>query len=178
MEIFSKYKAVWLFILKFFGVYILGVWVYNQYLSEFTTSLDGFSRLVTEQVANLFSITLPEITTAYSCETPIAEIQYYEVPLVLIMEGCNAISVMILFLAFIIAFKGAIKHYLWFVPLGLLILYVSNLVRIYLIGMIVLYYPDYVGFSHDFLFPGIIYGTTFLLWVIWVKFFADKSERS
>tara|TARA_R110002050_G_scaffold176775_1_gene309761 strand:+ start:22810 stop:23346 length:537 start_codon:yes stop_codon:yes gene_type:complete len=176
VEIFKKYKAVWLFILKFFGVYIIGVLIYNYYLSGFSTSLDQFSIYVTEQVASLFSTTLPEITTSYSCTHPIAEIQYYQVPLVLITEGCNAISVMILFMAFLVAFKGAFKHYLWFVPLGLMLLYVSNIVRIYLIGMIVLYYPKYVNFSHDFLFPGIIYGTTFLLWVVWVKYFANKPE--
>ena len=176
MDIFKKYRAVWLFLLKFFGAYILGVLVYSSYLSGYAQSLDAFSVLVTEQVAKILALNLPEITTFYSCESPISEIQYYNVPLVLITEGCNAVSVMILFVAFLIAFKGALKNYLWFVPMGLFILYVSNIVRIYLIGMILLYYPDYVNFAHDFLFPGIIYGTTFLLWVIWVKYFTDNSK--
>ena len=175
MEIFSKYKAVWLFLIKFFGAYILGVLVYNNYLGNFTLEVDGITRIVTEQVAQLFSLTLPDITTVYSCTNPIAEIQYFGVPLVLLMEGCNALSVMILFVAFLVAFKGPLKNYLWFVPSGLVLLYIANLVRIYLIGLIVLYYPDYVGMAHDYVFPGIIYGTTFLLWVVWVKFFADKN---
>lgn len=129
---------------------------------------------VTEQVARIFSWSLPEISTFYSGESPVAEIRYFDVPLVLLIEGCNAISVMILFVAFVIAFKGKIQRYLWFIPLGITILYLANLIRIYLIGMIVLYLPDYVEWAHDYIFPGIIYGTTFLLWVVWVKFLADK----
>jgi exosortase family protein XrtF len=175
VEFLRKYKAVWLFLFKFFTVYIVGVLVYNFYLSDFITHIDGITETVTEQVAQIFSITLPEITTFYSCESPTAEIQYFGVPLVLLIEGCNAVSIMILFLAFIVAFKGALKHYLWFVPLGIIIIYLANLLRIYLIGMIVLYLPEYTEWAHDYVFPGIIYGTTFMLWVIWVKFLADKD---
>lgn len=178
MDIFKKYKAVWLFLIKFFGAYILGVLIYNNYLQGFTQSLDTFSSVVTEQVASLLSLTLPEITTFYSCESPIAKVEYYNVPIVSITEGCNAISVMILFVAFLIAFKGALKNYLWFVPMGIFVLYVSNIIRIYMIGMILLYYPDYVNLAHDFLFPGIIYGTTFLLWVIWIKYFTDNVQAN
>lgn len=175
MEIFAKYKAVWLFLIKFFGAYIIGVLVYNNYLGNFSLHVDEITQIVTEQVAQLFSLTLPEITTAYSCESPVSEIQYFGVTLVILMEGCNAVSVMILFVAFLVAFKGPLKNYLWFVPSGILLLYLANIVRIYLIGMIVLYYPNYVDMAHDYVFPGVIYGTTFLLWVVWVKFFADKN---
>lgn len=177
MNLFQKYKSVWLFLLQFFGVYILGVFLYNQYLGLFSPSLDGFSIAITEQLAQLFSITLPEITTFYSSEAPLGELQYYDVPIVIINEGCNAVSVMILFISFLVAFKGYLRHYLWFIPLGLLILYIANITRIYLIGLAYLYYPQFVNIAHDYLFPGIIYGTTFLLWVIWVKYFSINNEN-
>lgn len=175
MEFFTKYKLVWLFLLKFFMTYIVGVLIYNLYLSNFVTELDSATSLLTEQLANLFALNLPEITTFYSCNAPVSEIRYFGVPLVKMIEGCNAISVMILFIAFLVAFTGTIKQYLWFVPLGLFILYVSNITRIYLLGMIVLYYPNYVDMAHDYLFPGIIYGTVFILWVIWVKYIVSKN---
>lgn len=174
MQFLRKYKAVWLFLFKFFAVYIASVLLYNYYLGYFTTRVDIITEGVTEQVASIFSLTLPEISTFYSCENPVAEIRYFDVPLVLLIEGCNAISVMILFIAFVIAFKGTIQKYLWFIPLGITILYIANLLRIYLIGMIVLYFPNYIEWAHDYVFPGIIYGTTFLLWVVWVKFLANK----
>ncbi|UTW66623.1 exosortase family protein XrtF [bacterium SCSIO 12643] len=174
VEFLGKYRAVWLFLFKFFAVYITGVLLYNFYLGYYTTHIDMITEGVTEQVARIFSWSLPEISTFYSGESPVAEIRYFDVPLVLLIEGCNAISVMILFVAFVIAFKGKFQRYLWFIPLGITILYLANLIRIYFIGMIVLYLPDYTTWAHDYIFPGIIYGTTFLLWVVWVKFLADK----
>ena len=106
-----------------------------------------------------------------------AEIHYFDSVLLILIEGCNAISVMILFVAFLVAFRGKIRNYLWFIPIGLFTLYLANLLRIYLIGMIRLYYPDYTQMAHDFVFPGVIYGTTFVLWVVWVKFIVNKSEN-
>lgn len=175
--LYKKYKYVWHFLAKFFAVYILGVVSYNTYLGRFGNSVDGMTRWVTEQVASLFSKTLPEITTVYAEANPMAEIRYFDVTLIYVIEGCNAISVMILFVAFIVAFTGPLKHYLWFVPSGLGFIYLANIFRIYLIGMIVLYYNSWTEFSHDYLFPGIIYGSVFLLWVIWVKYFANKPGQ-
>jgi len=175
VQLLRKYKAVWLFLLRFFGVYLLGVLVYNTYLDQFGSQLDDITRRVTEQVAVMFSWTLPEISCVYSEVNPMSEIRYFDSILLLLIEGCNAVSVMILFMSFLFAFKGSFKNYLWFVPLGLVVLYVSNLLRIYLIGMIRLYFPDYTNMAHDFIFPGVIYGTTFLLWMIWVKFLVKKD---
>ena len=177
MNLFQKYKSVWLFLIQFFGVYIFGVYLYNQYLGLYLPGLDVFSIAITQQLSGMFSLTLPEITTYFSAEEPLGEVHYYEVPFVLINEGCNAISVMILFVSFIVAFKGSLRHYVWFIPAGLVLLYVANITRIYLIGLIYLYYPSYVNLAHDYLFPGIIYGTTFLLWVVWVKYFSINSKE-
>lgn len=174
MELLKKYQPIWMFLLRFFGVYILGVFLYNIYLDQYSIELDGVTRMVTEQVASLLSITLPEITCVFSEVSPMSEIQYYGVSIMSLIEGCNAISVMILFVAFLVAFKGKLKHYLWFIPFGVMFLYLANLIRIYLIGLIVLYLPSWSGIAHDYLFPGVIYGSTFLLWVIWVKFFSLK----
>ena len=177
MQLLTKYKSVWIFLLRFFGAYLIGVVAYNKYLSSFKPRLDALTIEVTEQVAAMFSWTLPEISCFYSEANPMAEIRYFDSVLLVIIEGCNAVSVMILFVAFLIAFRGKLKSYLWFVPLGILVLYLANLIRIYLIGMIRLYYPDYTQLAHDFVFPGVIYGTTFLLWVIWVKFIINKNEN-
>lgn len=151
------------------------VLAYNAYLSQFDLEIDNVTRIVTEQVASLLAITLPEISCVYSNVNPMSEIQYFGITFMVLIEGCNAVSVMILFVAFLIAFKGKLKHYLWFVPAGVVGLYLANLARIYLIGLIILYFPDWSNLAHDYIFPGVIYGTTFLLWVIWVKYFSIKN---
>ena len=95
-----------------------------------------------------------------------------------IIEGCNSISILILFLTFIIAFSGSIKATIIFGIVGSLVIYGVNLFRILILSMLMYKYPEYQYFLHHLLFPGIIYGTTFVLWIIWVNKFSNlKSQK-
>jgi exosortase family protein XrtF len=93
------------------------------------------------------------------------------------VEGCNAISVMILFVAFVFAFYKGSKTVL-FVLGGLLVLYIMNLFRIVGLNIVMTDYKAYGKISHDFIFPAVIYGTVVVLWLIWIKCFALKNENS
>ena len=93
------------------------------------------------------------------------------------VEGSNAVSVMILFVAFVFAFYKGSKTFL-FVLAGLVLLYIMNLLRIVGLNIVMTDYKQYGKISHDFIFPAIIYGTVVLLWLIWIKFFALKHENS
>lgn len=93
-----------------------------------------------------------------------------------VVEGCNAVSVIILFTAFIIAFSGTFFKTLMFILLGSYLIYYINIARIAIIAVAIYYYPEYSDFLHQILFPLIIYGVTFLLWVVWVNFFLKKKK--
>jgi exosortase family protein XrtF len=169
MEFWKKYKLVWLFLLKFFGFYSLGVFLYHRYLALSDNHLDPFTSLITEQVVYFMSLTLPEVSVFYSPDAPFAQVLYYGVPVISMIEGCNAVSVNILFISFLLAFTGPFIRYVWFVPMGLIVMYVSNVIRIYALALVVLYYPNLTNIAHDYFFPGVIYGTVFILWVFWVR---------
>ena len=94
-----------------------------------------------------------------------------------IVEGCNAISVIILFLAFIIAFSGKLKYIIGYGIWGVISIYVLNIFRIVLITVALDKYPQHSGFLHQIVFPAIIYGYTFLLWVLWVRYFTEKKSK-
>jgi exosortase family protein XrtF len=95
-----------------------------------------------------------------------------------IIEGCNSISVIILFLSFIVAFSGDLKETVLFGLFGALLIYVVNILRI--IALTILYhrFPEYQDILHNLLFPAIIYGLTFMLWVTWVKFFSHLNKKA
>jgi exosortase family protein XrtF len=59
---------------------------------------------------------------------------------------------------------------------GSLIIYFSNIARIAIITIALIEYPEYNDILHDFVFPSIIYGVTFLLWFIWVQKFSRLSK--
>jgi len=94
-----------------------------------------------------------------------------------IVEGCTSVSVMILFLSFIIAFSGKIKTTIIYGILGVGLIYMANIFRIVLLSLAIYHYPKSTELLHDIVFPGIIYGMVFLLWVIWVKKYAIINKK-
>lgn len=89
-----------------------------------------------------------------------------------VVEGCNAISVIVLFIAFVIAFKGNFKKTVVFILAGSTLIYLLNIIRIALIAIALFHYPQHEHLLHGVVFPLFIYGVVFLLWVIWVNKFS------
>lgn len=96
--------------------------------------------------------------------------------MVRIVEGCNAISVIILFFSFIISFAEGFKKTLGFLFLGALLLYLVNLLRIAILSIVYYLYPEYQETLHNIVFPAFIYGMVLLLWMIWVKLVSKKED--
>src|SRR5690606_1827035 len=94
-----------------------------------------------------------------------------------VVEGCNALSVIILFIAFVIAFKGRFKKTLFFILGGSILIYILNIIRIALIAIALYHYPQHEHLLHGVLFPLFIYGVVFLLWVIWVNKFSVYAKN-
>ena len=94
-----------------------------------------------------------------------------------IIEGCNSMSIIILFLSFIIAFSGNFINTFLFGLFGSVLIYIVNVLRIIALSILYYRFPEYQTVLHDLLFPSIIYGLTFVLWVTWVKFFSNLNRR-
>jgi exosortase/archaeosortase family protein len=66
---------------------------------------------------------------------------------------------------------------IWFVPLGLAVIHVANLGRIVLLFLVSLYEPEYLYFTHKYLFTAFIYLFVFLLWILWVMKIAKPKPK-
>ncbi len=86
-----------------------------------------------------------------------------------IVEGCNAVSVIILFIAFIISFAESFKKTFLFILAGTVLIYAVNILRIAILTIAIYEYPENIETLHGVVFPAIIYGMVFLLWMIWVR---------
>ena len=95
-----------------------------------------------------------------------------------IIEGCNSVSIIILFLSFIIAFSGSLLNTVLFGLFGSILIYVVNILRIIALSVLYHKFPEYQTMLHNLVFPSIIYGLTFILWVTWVKFFSNLNKRT
>lgn len=97
---------------------------------------------------------------------------------VLIGSGCSGLELFLIFAGFIIIFKGGIRHKFWFVPMGLALILVLNILRISGLTLINYYAPEYLDFNHKYTFVVVVYGAIFLLWLWWVnRFSSGKSGK-
>ncbi len=94
-----------------------------------------------------------------------------------IVEGCNAASIIILFISFIIAFAEKFKKTFLFLMVGGLLIYLVNLIRIAILTVVYYEYPEYQEMLHSVVFPAIIYGMVFMLWMIWVRMLSEDEDE-
>ena len=176
----KKNKAVILFLLRFFISYIVLSSGYQWFLNNTQqTGIIYKSDPITKKVALQTVSTANFLGYNFSTNQHPKELSFKLFTenryVARVVEGCNAISVIILFWAFIIAFTGTLKATFIFGLLGSLSIYSINIIRIILLTIAVDKYPMQSHFLHHIIFPAIIYGFTFLLWVIWVKYYALKK---
>lgn len=175
---FAQYKPFFIFLLKFFGVYILLTTIYQYYLDSFDSNsfeVDGFTRFVARQTDAILHLFYNAKMNPHPLQASI-QVSLEGDYLARIVEGCNALSVMILFIAFVVAFKGKLKQTLLFILIGVIVIHVLNIVRIALLTMALLNYPQYGHVLHSVVFPLFIYGVVFLLWVIWVNKYSSYAK--
>jgi len=174
----KDFKPVLSILLRFIIVYVVLLLVYQYYLNSFRQEgLDPFSHCIAEQVKDVQNH-LGYPTQLYH-DIKGEQVYFYVRNFypTRMVEGCNAISVMILFTAFVFAFYKGPKTFI-FILAGLILLYIMNLFRIVGLNIVMTDYKEYGKTFHDFIFPAVIYGTVVLLWLVWIKFFALKNENS
>ena len=177
-QLFKKYKSVLRFILIFLGSYFIFSVLYNGYL-EFFQSQKYYPDLITHLVA-VQSETVIESLGYTSKILPHQQelsmkLFINDVFLARVVEGCNAISIIILFTSFVLSFFAKIKTTLLFILAGTVIIYGMNVLRIAVLAIGIYEYPQHSEFLHSIVFPLIIYGTVFVLWIIWVRIFSKTS---
>jgi len=181
MSLLQKNRPFFVFLLKFGISYLLLSALYWFYLQQFdaeTFEPDGITYVVAKQAKDL-AVMLGEDATI---ERHDKEASYRFLVngnrAARVVEGCNAVSVMILFAAFVTAFSSTFKRTFLFIIAGLAVIYFLNIVRVALLSLGYYYYPEYRGLLHDIVFPLFIYGVVFLLWILWVQKFSGNAKHT
>ena len=95
-----------------------------------------------------------------------------------VVEGCNAISIAILFVSFIVAFAGKLKPTFLYALSGIFIIHVCNILRIGLLSVLFYEIPSYKTVLHGVVFPFILYSIVFILWIIWTHKFSKYATKN
>jgi exosortase family protein XrtF len=179
--LFSKYKLVIRFIVTFSAIYGLLTIGYNLYLNVSDGSKfypDYMTNLVAKQTNALINGIGYEAKVMPHPIEPSMKIIINGKFVARVIEGCNAISIIILFIAFIVAFAGRFKTTFLYCFAGSIIIYVFNLVRIVILSVGLYHYPWRQEILHKVIFPMLIYGIVFLLWMVWVNRFSKNMKTN
>lgn len=172
---FQDFRPVLKILLRFLAIYLVLVFLYQAYLNQTAGSaLDPVSFSIAEQVAGIQNFLGFSTQLYHEGKAETAWFYVEQQYVTRMVEGCNAISVMILFAAFVFAFYKGMKTF-GFTAAGLIALYVMNLLRIVALNLVVLKFPQYSKMFHDYVFPAVIYGTVVVLWLIWMRTENEKK---
>jgi exosortase family protein XrtF len=163
----------------FLGSYLVFTLLYNLYLEFFRSPVyypDYFTHLVAKQSEALISSFGYNAQILPHQSELSMKLIVNDAYLARIVEGCNAISIIILFASFVLSFFGKLKLTLLYLLAGAVIVYAMNIIRIAILAIGIYENPEYTDFLHSIIFPLIIYGTVFILWLIWVRIYSRKHN--
>jgi exosortase/archaeosortase family protein len=98
------------------------------------------------------------------------------VPGVRIANGCNGLSTLGLFVGFVLAYPGSAWRRAWFIPLGVFVVYLTNVTRVVLMVLSQKYWPAAFEPLHGFGLTTIFYVVVFGLWVLWAHYGGDPAS--
>ena len=175
-----KYKSVIKFILTFVLVYAILSVAYKLYLDYSDGSKfypDYVTNLTAKQSESLLDSLGYEASIEEHTDEPSMKLIINNKYVARVIEGCNSISIIILFISFIIAFAGRLKPTIIYLLAGSVLIYAVNLFRIVILSIGLFHYPWRRDILHNIIFPLIIYGMVFLLWMAWVNRFATLKKQ-
>ncbi len=167
---------------RFLGFGFVGYlawYVLYQYFLKDQTQLDEYlihSLVVSsEAVLRLLGFALYEVTSPdLRWQIGIAD----SVGLLQVGAPCDGLVLFALFAVFIAAFPGPKRRKLWFIPLGILLIHLANLLRV--VSLVIIQYnrPQSLKFNHDYTWTVLIYGFIFWLWYMWAVRLSQASSHS
>lgn len=172
----KEFKPALRFLGVFVGLYLTMNLFYGWWITTYDEA-DPATVSVTHQSSILLNLLGEDAYTKPKFNTPTISILKGSHIVVNVFEGCNGINVAIVFLAFMVAFGGDRKKMLWFIPLGLLIIHIANLLRVSGLYLVAEYFQQYFYYVHKYAFTASIYLIVFILWWWWIEKINKVSIR-
>jgi len=173
----TEFRPALRFLGVFLGLYITLNLAYGIWIESLGAQPDSLTFTVSRQASYLLKIIGYEVDVQKSVKGPTVDLKDKNITIVEVFEGCNGINVSIVFASFIIAFGGTIRGWLWYIPAGILIIHLFNLIRITLLFGLAVQQSRYFYYFHKYLFTAVIYAAILGLWWVWIKYFNQINGK-
>ncbi len=178
IEINESLKVPMLFVFKVAVLYL--VWRILKYNGEHNPQfLYGYW-------ARFYELMCFSLASSVSFVIEVLGYKYFNEGRVVIIEGsrgifiadlCAGIPAMVIFSGLIFSYGNNNKSRLWFISLGLLLIYAVNVFRLTCFVLIQKHCPQYFKFAHTYLYVVATYGLIFLMVVLWMNKLAFKKSN-
>ncbi len=157
-------RDIAVFLVKVIAIYVFWYVLYHGWLLP-DGRLDLFvSRNIVSVTANLLQISGYEVFT-FDRMIGIGPANGLE-----IIDGCNGIETIGLFIGFVVAYPGSNVRRWLFIPTGMILIYLVNVLRIYFLAIIQYHWFPGFQINHDYTFTLIFYLVVIAMCVIWALF--------
>ena len=97
---------------------------------------------------------------------------------VIVGPPCNGLVLYALFAGFVLAFPGPWARKAWFIPAGIALIWVLNVVRVAALAINHHYSHQTVDFNHHYTFTFVVYACIFGLWMLWARRLATPASAA
>lgn len=174
----KEFKPALRFVAVFVALYLVLNILYGLWTASYGEHPDKATEIITRQTSAILNVLGQETTTTPKPGSASISILVGMRAALNVYEGCNGINVMIVFVAFIFAFGGKISRIAWFVPVGIVVIYIANLVRVTGLYFIAEFWKEYFYYIHKYIFTAFLYLIVFVLWWVWIEKVSGLSIRS
>ncbi|MBD2768826.1 archaeosortase/exosortase family protein [Hymenobacter sp. BT664] len=163
-------------LLRFLGVattlYLVWFFGYDQWLAK-DGRLDG---VLCTQIALVSIRVLRALGFAATLDATSAVVVVMNgQPAVVVGAPCNGLVLYALFSGFVVAFPGPWLRKVWFIAVGIILIWCLNVLRIAALAINHSYSHQTVDFNHHYTFTFIVYACIFGLWMLWARRLANAA---
>ncbi len=150
------------------GLYLTWLLIYNNLIKEYTIWDYYLNYNIADLAVTFFSWFNVNAAMEIDSDHVIVSFPFSNYRGVWVGDNCNGFKLFSIFSIFLIAFPANWKSKLWFVPLGIVIVHLANVIRIMALVVINDQNPAYLDFNHDYTFTIFVYSIIFGLWYWWL----------
>ncbi|WP_299823039.1 exosortase X [uncultured Pontibacter sp.] len=165
----KEYSKVIRFLIYALGLCIGWFLLYDLWLSRFDDWL-------TLSIVDASVVTLQLL--GYHAEAKNIFVRIDGFDTVFVNDACNGMIIMALFAGFIIAFPGSLAKKFFFIPAGIIVIHILNVLRVSALALNAYHFNQSVEFNHKYTFTIIVYAAVFALWMLWVKKYSGLKQHA
>ncbi len=92
-----------------------------------------------------------------------------------INNSCAGDKQILQFMLLLLIYPGPWRRKLWYIPLGMVIIHFTNVLRIVLLSLVSVYRPEWWHTAHDTVLRAMFYVVILGLWVVWTEW-GEKAK--